>query len=142
MPSQKVTRMIQHGKAHVREALQDVKETAPCYIQRGLGHPRAGSERCALFEVLFDAYLVQSVTRALHHLDTQAVNGHKPTPPPRVLEHTLTRVRANLKTSQQVLRHALVIELGDRRERTLKVPTDSQPPERPLAPVLAFRNPR
>ena len=128
--------MTLHGKAHVREALQDITETAPCPIETGSGHPRAGSERCALFEVLFDAYLVQSVTRALSHLDTQSDI------PLRVLEHTQTRARANLKTSQQVLRHALVIELNDRREKTLKPPTVSQPPGRPLATVLAFRKPR
>ena len=135
----RVRRMIQHGKVHVREALQDLTETAPCFIKRGSGHSQSASERCALFEVLFDAYLVKSVTRALHHLDTQT---NKPKPPFRLLEHILSQARANLNTSQQVLRHALVMELGHRRQKRLKASTVSQYPIRPIAPVLAFRKPR
>lgn len=142
MASQKITRMIRHSKAHVRQALDDVAETAPCFITMEQGHTRARSERCTLFEVLLDAHLLQSVTRALHHLNTQAMTRHKPKDQFRVLELTLTRARANLATSQQVLRHSLVTMLGGQMEKRRKTPVALQPTGKTLASVLPFRKRR
>ena len=142
MASQKITRMIQHSKAHVRQAFDDVADTAPCFITMERGPKRVGSERCAILEVLFDAHLVQSATRALHHLSTQAVTRDKPKQQFRVLEFTLTRARANLATSQQVLRHSLVTRLGDHVEKRPKTAPVWQPAVRTLASVLPFRKSR
>ncbi|MGZ8382960.1 MAG: hypothetical protein ACXWWE_03015 [Nitrospira sp.] len=133
-------RLIQHGKVHVREALQQVAETADYFATAAPG--RKQSERGALFEVLFDAHIVLSLTGALHQLDHQAATQGAPEREFGVLEDSLTRARANLATSEQVLTHALVTELGHRRDKTLKAQAGSKALVRPLAPVLPFRKPR
>ncbi|MGZ9189469.1 MAG: hypothetical protein ACXW39_05370 [Nitrospira sp.] len=133
-------RLIQHGKVHVREALQQVAETADYFATAAPG--RKQSERGALFEVLFDAHIVLSLTGALHQLDHQAATQGAPEREFGVLEDSLTRARANLATSEQVLTHALVTKLGHRRDKTLKAQAGSKALARPLAPVLPFRKPR
>ena len=133
-------RLIRGGKVHVREALQHVAETAEYFDTTASLHKRP--ERCALFEVIFDAHIVLSLTVELQQLDEQAATRDSHEREFSVLENTLTRARTNLATSQQVLTHSLVTKLGHRLDQPHKAQMISKSAARPLAPVLPFRKPR
>lgn len=133
--------MIRHGKVHVREALQLVKETEKYFVTTAPAQKRMEEERCALIDVLFDAHVVLSLTGALQQLGRQAATRDTRAGEFNVLENSLRGARTNLSVSQHVLTHSIVTRLGD-RAKTHNAHAVFKSVAPPLAPVLPFKRPR